>query len=375
MKNNNNSSWSIGTVEGRWSGFGPYYAMFPVLFARQMIEQYSQPGDTIIDPFCGRGTTNFVAKVLGRDSYGYEINPVGWIFSVTKTSPAKQLNRILDRVEEIGKLREKVDYIPENEFQYWAWSEEVLSFINSARRNLDWRLSKVDRTIAAVLLVYLHAKIGGGLSNQMRQSKSLSPDYSVNWWKNRDMFPPKVNPVEFIKSRIQWRYAKGIIDNNSKAIIENIDSRKGLLKYHGPPPSLILTSPPYYGVTNYEYDNWIRLWALGGSSLPNYSNTHRHQNKEKYFILINDVFNKLSEISSSHTKVVVRTDFRKYTFDTTLQEIHEAWPNHKIYSRHTCANKPTQTALFGDKSNKPGEVDLIALPENYPPPTDSIKTD
>ena len=32
-------------------------------------------GDTILDPFAGTGTTLKAARLLGRNSIGYEINP------------------------------------------------------------------------------------------------------------------------------------------------------------------------------------------------------------------------------------------------------------------------------------------------------------
>lgn len=35
----------------------------------------SRPGDTVLDPFCGSGTTGMVAIQEGRDFIGIEINP------------------------------------------------------------------------------------------------------------------------------------------------------------------------------------------------------------------------------------------------------------------------------------------------------------
>ena len=32
--------------------------------------------------------------------------------------------------------------------------------------------------------------------------------------------------------------------------------------------TLFFTSPPYYGVTNYFYDQWLRFWLLGGPLKP-----------------------------------------------------------------------------------------------------------
>ncbi|MDP5219313.1 DNA methyltransferase [Ruegeria sp. 2205SS24-7] len=365
-------NWPIGTPQGRWAGFGPYYAMFPVKFARQIISEYSSVGDTVIDPFCGRGTTNYVSQILGRNSFGCELNPVGWLYAKAKTKPARQLGRVLRRIEETAEAKSSEDICPANEFQEWAWCPEVLGFINSARRNLNWRSSIVDRTVASLLLVYLHAKIGGGLSNQMRQSKSMSPDYAVRWWKERDMRPPPLDPCLFLKSRAEWRYAKGFNTVVGRSRLYFGDARVGLKRYDGDLASLVLTSPPYLGVTNYQYDNWIRLWALGGPELPDWSQKQRYANKEKYEALIGEVFSALAGKSRSDAVIAVRTDARQFTLETTAYAMDREWPQHRLFGRRSKADRPTQTTLFGDKSEKPGEIDLIALPKTKTPPAGFI---
>jgi DNA modification methylase len=40
----------------------------------KFIKLFSHPGETVLDPFCGSGTTNVVAKQLGRNSIGIDIN-------------------------------------------------------------------------------------------------------------------------------------------------------------------------------------------------------------------------------------------------------------------------------------------------------------
>ena len=362
MPNGYARCWTRGTQEGRWAGFGPYYAMFPVSFAREMIQRYSAPGETIIDPFCGRGTTNYVAQVLGRYSFGCELNPVGWIYARTKTAPARQLGHLLHRIDEIARAREPSDYLIETEFQEWAWCRDTLGFINCARRILNWKHSKIDRTIVAFLLVYLHGKIGGGLSNQMRQSKSMAPAYAVRWWKSRDMRPPIIDTAEYLKSRVTWRYAKGIEKSPNEAQVYLGDARNGLLGWSRDKATLILTSPPYMGVTNYRYDNWIRLWALGGPAEPDSCQEQRFANREIYLAMIREVFGKLANVARPDATVIVRTDRRQYTQETTAHAIQDVWPDHRLSGRETNAPKPTQTSLFGDKTAKPGEVDLISVP-------------
>ena len=57
-----------------------YYAMFPLEFAFEVVNTYSQEGDCIIDPFAGRCSSVYAGAVLGRNSWGIEINPVGWLY-------------------------------------------------------------------------------------------------------------------------------------------------------------------------------------------------------------------------------------------------------------------------------------------------------
>ena len=49
-------------------------AMFPEELPEAFIRLYTYPGDTVLDPFLGRGTTSKVANQLDRRSIGYELN-------------------------------------------------------------------------------------------------------------------------------------------------------------------------------------------------------------------------------------------------------------------------------------------------------------
>lgn len=49
---------------------------FPRALPERFIRQYTNPGDLVLDPFCGVGTTIKVAQALGRRGIGFEIDPV-----------------------------------------------------------------------------------------------------------------------------------------------------------------------------------------------------------------------------------------------------------------------------------------------------------
>jgi len=54
---------------------GGHLAMFPVELPKRLIKMFAFVGDTVLDPFLGSGTTSLIARILDRNSVGYEINP------------------------------------------------------------------------------------------------------------------------------------------------------------------------------------------------------------------------------------------------------------------------------------------------------------
>ena len=54
----------------KWAGAHP--TQKPVELLRRIILACTKPGETVLDPFLGSGTTSFVAKMLGRNSIGIE---------------------------------------------------------------------------------------------------------------------------------------------------------------------------------------------------------------------------------------------------------------------------------------------------------------
>ncbi|MBS3945597.1 MAG: site-specific DNA-methyltransferase [Melioribacter sp.] len=53
---------------------GGHIAMFPIELPYRLIRMFSFENETVLDPFCGSGTTTLASMQLGRNSIGYEIN-------------------------------------------------------------------------------------------------------------------------------------------------------------------------------------------------------------------------------------------------------------------------------------------------------------
>lgn len=361
---------SMSTAIGRWSAIGPYYAMFPREFAFRVVETYSQPGDAVLDPFAGRASSIYAAAVMDRVGLGMEINPVGWLYGHVKLKPALQKN-VIKRLQDINSIVNSIDGQTLNdlpEFFRWCYSSTVLRYLLAARQHLNWRKSKVDATLMAIILVNLHGRIDNSLSNQMRQGKAMAPDYSVRWWKDKKLSPPELDPVVFLTKKIEWRYQKGMPNLKASKVLLG-DSTLLIRKlanqvYYGQQKSfnLLFTSPPYYRLTNYHYDQWLRLWMLGGPEKPTWMKEkwqNRFESKTAYRDLLEDVFGGCANILDPKATIYVRTDARQFTCETTVDVLSEIFPKKSLQIVSQPFKKHTQTALFGDKSKKPGEIDII----------------
>lgn len=70
-KRNRRSVWTVATRPYK----GAHFATFPEELVRPCILAGSRPGDIVLDPFAGSGTTGAVAIQEGREFIGIEINP------------------------------------------------------------------------------------------------------------------------------------------------------------------------------------------------------------------------------------------------------------------------------------------------------------
>ena len=65
------SVWSVTTKPFR----GAHFATFPPALVEPCVRAGSAPGDVVLDPFNGAGTTGLVALREGRRYVGIELNP------------------------------------------------------------------------------------------------------------------------------------------------------------------------------------------------------------------------------------------------------------------------------------------------------------
>lgn len=85
----------------------PYPAKFIPQIPNALIQELSSVGDTILDPFCGSGTTLVEALRLDRHAFGIDANPLACLISSAKTmrlleDEARVLFDLADELSEMG---------------------------------------------------------------------------------------------------------------------------------------------------------------------------------------------------------------------------------------------------------------------------------
>lgn len=314
----------------RFHAICPYFAMFPESFAEKWIGELSRIGDVVLDPFSGRGTTAFQSLLLGRKALACDVNDVA--YCVTKAEvQAPTLLSVLRRITVLesqytgGDWQREASELPE--FFRVAYSGTTLTQILFLRTKLDWKKSKTDCMIAAVALGVLHGethKSPSYLSNQMPRTISTKPRYSVKFWEARGLVAPERDAFALLRTQARYRYVSP--PPVGDATVLHCDMRHLSWKRDRLPGPirLAVTSPPYLDVTNFEEDQWLRLWFLGGPPHPTrhrVSRDDRHESQGNYWSFIADMWRMLGSVMAREGSVVVRLGGRGGDVESMLKKL------------------------------------------------------
>jgi hypothetical protein len=243
----------------------PYYTMFPLSFPLRVLAGRAGRGQWVADPFCGRGTTNFAARLLGLPSLGIDSSRVAVALTAAKVARSRVSDVIRVAKAILDETPNRVA-IPKGEFWERAYDRAVLRQLCWLRQQLleDCR-SDARIILRALILGALHGPRTkdslSHLSNQCPRTYAPKPGYAVRFWRQRRLQPPALDVLELIRTRAQ-RYLK----EQAAAVDAEValgDSRDTDL-WSGRRVRWIVTSPPYYGMRTYVADQWLRNWFVGG---------------------------------------------------------------------------------------------------------------
>jgi hypothetical protein len=299
--------------------------MFPESFVLEQLYAYSRPGDVVLDPFCGRGTTVLESLLNNREALGIDINPVAACVAGAKANvPA--LPAVLKRTDELHKDYQAATSKagPPTAFFEHCFHRETYAEIAFLRDALSWRRSAVDRFLAAVMLGVLHGeshRSGMCLSNRMPRTISTKPDYSVRWWSERGLVPPRRETFEVLRHAVQFRYSQPPPVLKGKVALSDARRCGQVLKKHAGSVALVVTSPPYIDTTDYAEDQWLRLWFLGGEPRPTLRlhKDDRHILADHYWTFLEEVWRGCAPLLRDTARIVIRIGGTKLDKEELLQ--------------------------------------------------------
>lgn len=249
----------------------PYPAKFIPQIPTCIIESYSTQGNTVLDPFCGSGTTLLEAALKNRKAIGLDLNPIATLISKVKTNPISNIEekivyRMLDTLDSIIT---KMELNP-NWLKKIINNDDLPKFYNINH----WFQKNVIRELFLITKI-IEDHIGNSnvydflrlclsaiivkVSNQesdtrwVAKDKNLADTYTIKLYTKK--IKENLEKLRSFKLAIKGESPQVVVINDDVIEISN----------HIRPNSvdLIITSPPYLNSYDYYLYHKLRMFWLG----------------------------------------------------------------------------------------------------------------
>ena len=240
-------------VQGLTHDFYKYPARFSPNFVRYILNALTEPGDYVLDPFMGGGTTIVEAIASGRRAIGSDINELSQFVSRVKTTPLSEqdIAEILAWVAVVKRAAAGLDTLPPlatspvrnmplASYSFFDTAAELAARLGFARRRSFARCALVrvgQWALDSRLDIPSNADIANHLEERVnRMLEGLAA--LVLAARESGTYKYKITGVRRL---LPYSAANPLL--------------AGVLRRRGISPKVILTSPPYPGV-HVLYHRW-----------------------------------------------------------------------------------------------------------------------
>jgi SAM-dependent methyltransferase len=242
----------------------PYIGKLKPVIARELLRQFTSPGDIVLDCFSGSGTIPLEAALLGRRVLAFDTNPYAVTLTRAKLEAPASIEAASEQLTQriagaSNRLRYAHDQIPQ-----WVQKFFHPETLQNALRFADECIEKNDNFLLACLLSILHHQRPGFLS--------YPSSHLVPYLRDRK-FPRSVYPDMYEERSLSPRLAAKVrrtykasfsLDRRSVLKIGQADVADLKLDFM---VDAIVTSPPYMNALDYVRDNRLRMWFLDKSTV------------------------------------------------------------------------------------------------------------
>ena len=319
-----------------------YLASFPAALTHAFIARYSRPGDVVLDPFSGRGTTPLQACAEGRIGVGNDLNPFAHLLTAAKVESATRA-RASTRLTQLrlawnaasaewvalggrvttapdapdalvpaagsgARAGDGVERVPaEVALAFHPRTLAQLLFVRSTLRLAD----RTDRFLAAAVTGILHGKSASYLSELMPNTFSMAPRYVRDYAARTEFASPDRDVFDGVARKLDRLFRQAPPSIDGIALLgdaRDVAPRaRAALKARGRSDRarLVVTSPPYLRVVKYGYYNWLRTWFLGFDARAIDATLDDAHHREPYLEFLRDVLAGLRPVLADDAVVVL----------------------------------------------------------------------
>ena len=274
-----------------------YRACFKPQLPEYFIARHSREGDTVLDPFMGRGTTPLQACLMKRVGIGSDINPLSAMLLRPRLQPPH-----------LTALRRRIEAIPMTA-KVPATDRELLVFFHPktlrvlvsckrwfAEREANGEFDAVDDWLRMVCINRLTGHSPGFLSVKTmppNQCVSIASQRAINHKHNRSPGKKDFAAIILKKSRNLLRSGRPPIHYASHASAE-CSAASELAWLADNSVDLLVTSPPFMDIVDYHQDNWMRCWFadIAARNTP----VDRHRNIASWRAFVRHCFTEFARV-------------------------------------------------------------------------------
>ncbi len=353
------------------NGVCPYYTMFPLAFPLRILPKSERPGDWVLDPFCGRGTTSFAARLRGIGSVGIDSSPVAVALAKAKLAKAGPADVVMAAYDSLQQVKHP-KAVPSGEFWRMAFHPTTLHELCRLRESLLVNCTTDAQLLLRVIVLgALHGPLAKGdptyFSNQCPRTFAPKPDYAVRYWRRENFKAPEVNLFGLVIRRAVHYLLRQ--PDRGRGFVLHGDSREVGTYAKFPAFSWVVTSPPYYGMRTYVQDQWIRNWFLGGPAEIDYRQSGKefsHRSPKAFIDQLAKVWRNVASVCKDGARLVTRFggihDREAEPMDLIAQSLKLAgWKVLTTHSAGTALDGKRQASQFKRVKKAPKlEYDIYA---------------
>lgn len=260
-----NEFWTAGQRQAHSIHEVSYRACFKAQLPEFFISRLTNPGDVVFDPFMGRGTTPIQAALMGRQSFGNDINPLSTLLTRPRLRPIS-LQSVASALKTVDWSRGAIQ------------REDLLAFYHPATlRNLEalrlWLAERaplgaeqVDPVADWIRMVAINRLSGhspgffSGRSMPPNQAVSVKAQLKIN--EKLGVSPPERNVAAVILKKSKTLLKDGCAPSQVRSSLHT-GAAWDIPGIADASIDLTVTSPPFLDIVQYAADNWLRCWFAG----------------------------------------------------------------------------------------------------------------